>query len=308
VIGLCFADEVLESNLPLRLPQTDAAPSVSVVACTERVFSGPEALDRYVFRGFMDGAWWVLGQDEGERSWRFAAGRACWGLISEDLSTVSVTSIEGAPERWVVEVVQNWVLSFRLALAGRWCFHGSAVVNAQREVVAFLGPSGAGKTTAALACLVMGAEVIADDLVVGSVSSDEVMVGRTSTILKVRPQAEGLVRAVASQPTGLEDRLDVDISGHTQSAALARIVFLQPGRPGGELTGIPAAQASHMLMENSKLVAWADPEYLAREFDAACEIADRVPAYSASLPDVTERLSVEARTMLERILDRRPPE
>lgn len=85
--------------------------------------------------------------------------------ISGDAAHVGVTPVPDTPAVSVRHLLLNQVLPLVLSRRRPMVLHAGAV-SINEEVVAFVGPTGAGKSTLVAACAALGAAVVADDSVV----------------------------------------------------------------------------------------------------------------------------------------------
>ncbi len=98
----------------------------------------------------------------GERGYRFSGPRYGIAIVSPRASRVWGVPGDGGVEDWQRFLVAQ-VLPFAAVLRGLEVFHASAVAVDGRAV-AFLGPSGAGKTSIAMELCRLGASFLADDV------------------------------------------------------------------------------------------------------------------------------------------------
>lgn len=110
-----------------------------------------------------DGDGGILFQiDRGERGYRFSGPRYGTAIVSAGASRICGSPGEGGIGDWQRFLIAQ-VLPFAAVLRGLEVFHAGAV-TVDGEAIAFLGPSGAGKTSIALALCRLGAAFLADDV------------------------------------------------------------------------------------------------------------------------------------------------
>jgi hypothetical protein len=98
----------------------------------------------------------------GKPGYRFSGPRYGTAIVSPQGSRIWGAPGDGGMEDWQRFLVAQ-VLPFAAVLRGLEVFHASAVAVADRAV-AFLGPSGAGKTSIAMALSRLGATFLTDDV------------------------------------------------------------------------------------------------------------------------------------------------
>jgi hypothetical protein len=86
-------------------------------------------------------------------------------FVSRDASRVDVRPAKDTPPETTRHLLLNQVLPLVLSRRGRLVLHASAISRDGR-VAAFIGRSGAGKSTMAAACAAAGAAVVTDDCLV----------------------------------------------------------------------------------------------------------------------------------------------
>jgi hypothetical protein len=291
-----FAGETVQTELPLPLPIVDsvgAADAISIdVATGELAPLVTRPPETYVVRGLLGGAEWAVWREPDSHGWSFAAGALCAGTIDDALRYVTITAAPGVPNEWVAGYAVNWVLAYRRALQGRWSFHGSAVVDTGGDAVAFFGRSGAGKSTFAAACCVAGAELLADDVVVGEVADGIATVLQTSTSVRMRTGADALLAATGgtAHPT-VDGRSRVLVPARRTQGRLRRLYFLERG-PQDRVERLSTAVAVAELVRNSKIVTWADDRYRNQEFEAACDLVAATTSHRICVADPTDAANI----------------
>lgn len=157
-------DVCLDRSLPLLTGATAAATGRRVelsVPATEAELGWPPGATRISDQRAPDGE--VLFQIErGEPGHRIAGPRYGTAIVSPGASRVWGSPGAGGMDDWQRLLVAQ-VLPFLAVLRGLEVFHASAVA-VDDGAVAFLGPSGAGKTSVAMALCRLGATFLADDV------------------------------------------------------------------------------------------------------------------------------------------------
>ena len=131
------------------------------VAESEAQFGWPENAALISDERTEDGG--VLFQIErSDRRYRFSGPRYGTAIVSPGASRIWGSPGEGGMGDWQRFLIAQ-VLPFVAVLRGLEVFHASAVA-VEGRAVAFLGPSGAGKTSIAMALCRLGASFLADDV------------------------------------------------------------------------------------------------------------------------------------------------
>ncbi|WP_420453066.1 hypothetical protein [Ilumatobacter sp.] len=292
-----FAGDVVDSDVTLGLTPGDGPADVTVTTTLTTRLVGPEVAD-VLHHGRLDGAPWSLATRGDGPGWCMVFGHGCVATMSADRSRIELRVHPDGPDEWIAEVITGWALVYRLAVAGRATFHASTVTLDGADAVAIAGPGHSGKSTMAAAVVALGGSLLGDDVLAAEVDAEVdvgvggsrvggsrvggrggVVVHSTSSVLKLRGLAQELRRRSTSAPTTTFDgRLAVRADPAPDRARLVALHFLDPAAPAGRRP-IDPDEAAVLLVANSKVGTWSWDEASANEFDAACDLADRVPAY-----------------------------
>lgn len=158
-----FSDLILTSDRPLPELQAAAtgAPEVSIAWAP----AGPSER-RPAFAAWMTpsgGEWLAFAETVDGFLLTFEAHAQFH--VSTDAARVTVRPFPGTPPATIRQLLLNQVLPLVLSRRGRLVLHASAV-SWNGQVSAFVGRSGAGKSTMAAACAAEGAAVVTDDCLV----------------------------------------------------------------------------------------------------------------------------------------------
>jgi hypothetical protein len=281
-----FAGEVVVSELPLGLGVSSSPTDVTIVIETGCRQVRPDFTD-YVVRGLRAGQEWALGRATGSNDWHFHVAPYATGTITADGTRIVVRPAPTVTASTLAELITTWILVYRLAVLDRWSFHGSAVRLTDGDALVVLGPSGAGKTSTAAALIAAGCELIADDTVAGGVDGDIAWIAPTSTTLRLRYHARQLVPAMNPTATFVadDDRLIVAVRPASAPTPARCLAFLRRGTGDTAVEHLRPDQVVQRLLLNSKIATWWDDRYRAHEFEAACDLADKVPAFEIAGPD-----------------------
>ncbi len=291
-----FAGENIECSLDLPLTHAENAASPDVVVTVEEADTLPAAqpIDVMLHEGILSGMHWKFGTVDGGAGWAFEFGEAASGAISNDRSAIHVFALRSVPKEWIAEAVTGWALVYRLAVGGQATFHGSAVTLDGESAVAILGPTGSGKSTLAAASLAIGGAMIADDVLAPRVALSRVddrdvesyVLDTTGAAVKLRGAAQKLAERFADAgdtATTFDNRHQVRAATHDGPIQLDRIYFLDPAQPDG-IVRIDPIQVAIRLCGNAKVGFWSSTNELGNDFEAACELAERVPGFTIGRP------------------------
>jgi hypothetical protein len=210
----------------------------------------------------------------GFRVW--APRHGCF-LISPDGREVLAAPPSGPAWRWE-RLVLAQVLPLAAVLRGLDVLHASAVAIEGRAV-AFLGASGAGKTTLAAHLAARGARLVTDDVLAVDLARGRVRAHRGGALVRIDPRElrdlEGLgpVRArgekwhVAPEPA--PDRLQLALTYHLRRATGIEDIEIVAVRPYD-----PA-----LLLGNAFLPYLRDPARLTRQLEISAAIARDTPLF-----------------------------
>jgi hypothetical protein len=182
-----------------------------------------------------------------------------------------------------------------LYLRGHVVMHASACRYAGR-VVAFCGPSGAGKTTTARAFAAAGASMLSEDLLPLSISSESVAAfgeGETRILAWARTAAQRL----RSRPDAVVDCAELDSAAEGATERLSELRFLARERTtGGDFVvrALPSGQALRYVLQSCLLGSQRPADW--KVFLDRCRlVASLVPTSIASAPEGIDALASAAR-------------
>lgn len=280
MLGL-FAGDVVQSDLALELLPASAGqrPDVHIaVARVDTVDDLPELdIARMLLDGFLGEMPWRFGE-LADGGWGFQFGRGCCGRLSPDGTIVELIAEQTVPDEWIAEAVTGWALVFRLAVAGRSTFHGSAFSFDGESAVAVLGPSESGKSTLAAAALALGASMVTDDILAPRIEGGRVLLDSTGTTLKLRDVAQDFLPDTRSALT-FDGRRNISVPVVAAPLVLERVYFIDLGN-AAPIKAIDAIEVATRLCANAKVGFWTSAEERGNHFEAACDIADLVSGFT----------------------------
>jgi hypothetical protein len=208
-------------------------------------------------------------------------------VISHSLDRIEVRRGPGCDLAVLSVLAAGTVMAFLLTLRGHTVLHASAVDVAGRAL-AFVGPSGRGKSTlAALLCL-EGATLVTDDVLVVEPGPPVTAVGGAAE-LRLRPAAAPLaeLRQDAPRRVTADERtaLALEPSPHRR-VALGAIVIPTPSRTSNEIEveRLSPSTALFAIVSTPRIHGWRRPDVLSRDFSTTTEVANCVPAYEVTVP------------------------
>lgn len=214
--------------------------------------------------------------------------------MTRDASVVTVHPFAPTPSETMRHLLLNQILPLVLSRRGRFVLHASAVSFRDR-VVAFIGRSGGGKSTLAVACALAGAAIVSDDCLVlnrreGAWSAVPCHTGVRlwpgSLDLFGWPTGAGEAAAPYSEKLRFDERHH-GLMFEARELPIAAILYLPPvsaseapspalgpGAASGALRGSDAVMAltSEVFRVDSR-----DPIESRRQFTAVGELAVEVP-------------------------------
>jgi hypothetical protein len=233
----------------------------------------------------------------GFRVWAPYYGRH---LVSTDGSSIASALPSVPPARWQ-RLFFGHVLPLASALNGLCLFHGSAVALGG-QVVAFVGPSGSGRTSLTAQLVALGASFVTDDVLAVETADAGVVVHPGPARLSIE-EAE-LRRVPSTQLPRLgpcvarSDKLVCEPTPVPGPLPLARVYFLHPG---ADSTRISIAEreesASRPVLGDRYLGYLSSPGLLRRHADLSIAVEDSVRVYDIVLP-----ASCRARDAAARVL------
>jgi hypothetical protein len=179
------------------------------------------------------------------------------------------------------------ILPWAAVLRGYEAFHASAVAIRGRAV-AFVGESGAGKTSLALRLVAGGAEFMTDDVLAVEANGNGVRGHAGAGIASVRPAEREVIPAATWEGLGTV----LGHSGKTYVALpvaegprpLAAVYFLRTG-DGARIEALPKLDPRRLLA-STFVLGIQTPERLRNQLDVCAAIAGGVPAFDLRVTGV----------------------
>jgi hypothetical protein len=217
--------------------------------------------------------------DEGSIAMEWSDGARF--LITENATTVYVVRPPTMSHDSICTYLVNSVLAVCLRQRGTTCLHASAV-NIDGGAVAFVAPSGFGKSTLAWSLGQSGHQIMTDD--VAPITGDPPRLRPGYPRLRLWPwTVHGLLGDAEALPRICDDweKRSADADGFDmQDKRLAGIVLLRGFADDVELVPVPEAEAFASLMRNVSLDKILDAKWRAQDFVTLGRIAETVPVVS----------------------------
>ncbi len=176
------------------------------------------------------------------------------------------------------------VLPYALHRDGAWCMHASAV-QTPTGVIAFVAPSGTGKSTLATACVQMGCALVADDVVVLRASPDGISVTPSGVPLRLHVET---ARAVGAATAGADAWGKVRIDGAMADVTLplAAIYVVQSVRSDTPCARVarPTRAAALALLANGKITGLLGNDVDGEVLTRCVSLAHRAAVYDLAVP------------------------
>jgi hypothetical protein len=223
----------------------------------------------------------------GDYHLRYAS--VCDFVVSADLRRVVVHPVAGIAADRVAVFASGGLPAFVLVMGGHLVLHASAV-DVGGQAIAFVGPSGMGKSTMATLCCAAGARLVTDDVLrldTGHVppgcyfGPDELRLRKSSGELAALFEAEPSRRRTGDGRDAL-----APLVTPSDGLPLAAIVVPLPDRDASQLSvnTIPPVDALMTLLSFPRHPGWAEPESQAGQLQHLGALVESTPVYAGRVP------------------------
>jgi hypothetical protein len=209
-------------------------------------------------------------------------------MFDSALHDVVVHPHDGAADDVVPLLITGAVAAFVLEMRGECVLHASAVEH-DGVAIAFAGPSGAGKTTAAALASVAGNPLVADDVLRVEFDGDaDAWCYAGAPALRLRPVVVELADLVPDAPRTktADGRLALHLAtGRHERMPLAALVMPRISAVDDHLQidRVEGADALVALTTAPRVVGWTG-DHARRQFEGLAEIARRIPVFRVTIP------------------------
>jgi hypothetical protein len=213
----------------------------------------------------------------------------CDFLVSADLRRVTVCPVEGVDPDRVAVFTSGGLPAFILTMLGELVLHASAVEVGGRAL-AFVGPSGMGKSTLATLCCIEGARLVTDDVLRVDLAQGAPRVHLGAGELRLRPSSAGLADGFASSPrarhTADGRQALAPPAAVTELLPLAAIVIPLADRSAKAVSmqRLDPMQALLTLLAYPRLPGWADPLSHAEQMQKLGALVEQLDVYVGRIP------------------------
>ena len=237
-------------------------------------------------------------------------------VVEPDTRRVTCSPDVGTQSYTMWHLLLDQVLPLHLVSQGEFVLHASSVATGDEphgRAILFLGESGAGKSSTAIGCSLVGATLLGDDFALISLDTDPPAV--TPANVGVRLWEE-MVGAISPDEPGVPvaeftSKMRVfpspaSFRAGTDPLPIGALVFLGPRLPAGSeplLETISSAKAFMHLLEGSYRVTIGDPEDRLRAMDQAARLVNSVPSARLRMPENVDDLSASCARLLELVQD-----
>ena len=234
--------------------------------------------------------------------------------VSRDAMSVTCLPVPGVSPQTSQHLYLNQVLPLALSRRGNLVFHASAV-EVEGRALAFLGPSGRGKSTLAATFATNGHRFLTDDgLIVRTHQTGYTVLPSHPSIRLWEDSSQNLVPSDAqtAPPLQFTSKLRFlageDISFCEKPCPLSAAYFLGDGSAGGiEIKRVNAAEALMGWVRNSFLLDMQEQQLVASHFDRVAELARRPICYSLDFPRRFQELALVRQAIIEHARQAYPP-
>ena len=216
-------------------------------------------------------------------------------LVSADGASVRSALPSVAPWRWE-RLLFAQVLPLAAALRGRELFHASAV-ELDGGAVAFVGLSGAGKSSIAAHLVAGGAGLVADDVLALERTRTGVNSHPGTGLAGIAPHELAAMsragRARLGRPVGKADKTYLAVPIVGDALPLRALYFItRAGRKDVEIG--PSESVPTRLLGSSFIAYLRSPAHLVEHLDVCTHIAATVPILELSVPPTASARDVAA--------------
>ena len=289
---------------PLDGPLSSGSPDWVVHHGEPVAVDGPPAGELIGEIALGDFRYWSAAQGERRQRWIVHHRGAMQTELDLERRTITIRPDPRAIEGQSQVLLAGSGMAHALTAEGHSPMHASAV-EVDGRAIAFIGPSGKGKTTLAGLLCAAGARAVTDDVLRCEIADGEAVCFRGGSNLRLRPGAAALAEGLAAATETAEGRT-VAAAEHTPLARMPLAALVVPG-PSREATSIDVwrlrgLDAAAELLRSPRIIGWIDPELAGRHLELSQALAASVPVLATTIPWGPPFPDGTAQNLIDRIL------
>jgi hypothetical protein len=204
-----------------------------------------------------------------------------------------------ATDAAIAHLWENQIQPLALAHQGHFIFHGSAVALDGESAIAFLGPSGRGKSTLAAAFALRGCPYLTDDVLQVHQDGEACHVIPRPPSLRLWEDARnellplpeiGAMRAPSAGKTNAAKNHHIPACTQSRRLRAAFVIAADP-EERIDMERLPAGEAAIAWVSNAFTLDTVAPASLRAQFDRVCAMAAAIPTVKLAHPRDWKRLS-----------------
>ncbi|MGO9660512.1 MAG: hypothetical protein ACLP7F_19440 [Acidimicrobiales bacterium] len=282
-----FAGLRVASPLPLAARVVKGPADVVLVQGEDRPVPNERPSEEVIAERVVDGTPWYTFAQCGEG----VLGRF-YGLADFEIDRTGrrVTCYRDPAARDLVAIlVAGSLVAYLLSSSGRLVLHASAV-EVDGSALAFVGPSGQGKTTVATLLCAEGYPLVSDDLLPVDPGPQGVTCAPVGIELRVREKVEVLLQRFSSSESRgrtVDDRHAVaPFLTRAGRLPLAALVIPWPDRASSSVSArrLPPGEAALLLARCQRIEGWTAPRQRRAQFSSISEVVASVPVLEMRVP------------------------
>lgn len=205
-------------------------------------------------------------------------------VVSSDGRNVLCAPPGTAHWRWQRFLIGR-ILPWAALLRGVEVLHASAVAFGD-AVVAFIAPTGGGKTSLAVRLMLGGASFVSDDVLAIERAAGGIVAHPGGAITSIRPAERAALGAVemrrVGQLLGHSEKTYLTVDRESRALRLAAVYLLQPDESGRGIERIEAIDP-RVLLASTFIVSVTSPARLTNLLELCAELSASVPIFRAGV-------------------------
>lgn len=276
----------IRSPLPLDGPPSTRSPDWVVHQGDAIDVDGPPAGDLIGETTLGDFKYWSAAQGERRQRWVVRHRGAQQTELDLERRTITIRPDPRAFEGQAQVLLAGSGMAHALTAEGHSPLHASAV-EVDGRAIAFIGPSGKGKTTLAGLLCGAGARAVSDDVLRCDSVGDEVVCFRGGSNLRLRPAAKALAERFGVGTQTAEGRT-VAAAERSPLARMPLAALVVPG-PSREACSVDVwrlrgLEAATELLRSARIIGWIEPTLAGLHLRLCESLAARIPVLATRIP------------------------